>query len=116
VEADFVMQETHSCNENVMIVVSCALQQFRANDTARHCLCRPPPGKVNKMSQDHTTLLHFLADEAHQALQRAPRAGTTSAIASLAEAEELMAIRINILRRIDNEAQLELPLDLKKAA
>ncbi|MCC6915006.1 MAG: hypothetical protein IT566_15000 [Rhodospirillaceae bacterium] len=63
---------------------------------------------------DRHALLTFLADETHAALQRAHRAGTQGA--ALQEAEELMAIRLNILRRQDNEAQLELPLDIKAAA
>jgi hypothetical protein len=63
---------------------------------------------------DRHALLTFLADETHAALLRAHGAGAQ--IAALNEAEELMAIRLNILRRQDNEAQLELPLDIKAAA
>ncbi|MGE3332043.1 MAG: hypothetical protein AB7I36_00250 [Rhodospirillaceae bacterium] len=63
---------------------------------------------------DRHALLTFLADETHAALTRAHLVGTPSA--ALLEAEELMAIRLNILRRQDNEAQLELPLDIKAAA
>lgn len=63
---------------------------------------------------DRHALLTFLADETHAALLRAHRTGTAST--ALHEAEELMAIRLNILRRQDNEAQLELPLDIKAAA
>lgn len=65
--------------------------------------------------QDRHALLSFLAEETHAALVRAHRVGTPMS-ALLNEAEELMAIRLNILRRQDNEAQLELPLDLKAAA
>jgi len=63
---------------------------------------------------DRHALLTFLADETHAALLRAHRAGAQGT--ALKEAEELMAIRLNILRRQDNEAQLELPLDVKAAA
>ncbi len=63
---------------------------------------------------DRHALLTFLADETHAALLRAHRAGVQTT--ALHEAEELMAIRLNILRRQDNEAQLELPLDIKAAA
>ncbi len=63
---------------------------------------------------DRQALLTFLADETHAALLRAHRTGASSV--ALSEAEELMAIRLNILRRQDNEAQLELPLDVKAAA
>ena len=66
------------------------------------------------MSQDRHALLHFLADETHAVLVRAHGADAPAVL--LAEAEELMAIRLNILRRQDNEAQLELPLEMKAAA
>jgi hypothetical protein len=65
---------------------------------------------------DRHALLSFLADETHAALVRAHNAGAPATSMLLAEAEELMAIRLNILRRQDNEAQLELPLDIKAAA
>jgi len=67
------------------------------------------------MTERHA-LLSFLADETHAALVRAHRAGAPATSMLLNEAEELMAIRLNILRRQDKEAQLELPLDLKAAA
>lgn len=63
---------------------------------------------------DRHALLTFLADETHAALLRAQRVGVASS--ALNEAEELMAIRMNILRRQDNEAQLELQLEIKAAA
>ncbi len=63
---------------------------------------------------DRHALLTFLADETHAALTRAHLVGAPRT--ALLEAEELMAIRLNILRRQDNEAQLELPLDIKAAA
>lgn len=65
---------------------------------------------------DRHALLSFLADETHAALLRAQHAGAPPTSMLLDEAEELMAIRMNILRRQDNEAQLELPLDIKAAA
>ena len=65
---------------------------------------------------DRHALLSFLADETHAALLRAQRAGAPAIAILIDEAEELMAIRLNILRRQDNEAQLELPLDIKAAA
>lgn len=68
------------------------------------------------MFDDRHALLSFLADETHIALLRAHRAGTSSTAMLLNEAEELMAIRLHILRRQDNEAQLELPLEIKAAA
>lgn len=68
------------------------------------------------MFDDRHALLSFLADETHAALLRAHRAGAARTAVLLNEAEELMAIRLHILRRQDNEAQLELPLDLKAAA
>lgn len=68
------------------------------------------------MFEDRHALLSFLADETHSALVRAHRAGTSSTAMLLNEAEELMAIRLHILRRQDNEAQLELPLEIKAAA
>ncbi len=68
------------------------------------------------MFEDRHALLSFLADETHNALVRAHRAGTSSTAMLLNEAEELMAIRLHILRRQDNEAQLELPLEIKAAA
>lgn len=68
------------------------------------------------MSHDRHALLTFLADETHATLLRAQRAETPAMTTLLNEAEELMAIRLNILRRQDNEAQLELPLDIKAAA
>jgi len=68
------------------------------------------------MPQDRIALLNFLADETHAALIRAQNAGTPAMSTLLNEAEELMAIRLNILRRQDNEAQLELPLEIKAAA
>lgn len=67
------------------------------------------------MTERHA-LLSFLADETHAALVRAHGSGASATPMLLNEAEELMAIRLNILRRQDNEAQLELPLDLKAAA
>jgi hypothetical protein len=68
------------------------------------------------MPQDRISLLNFLADETHAALVRAQNMGTPAMSTLLNEAEELMAIRLNILRRQDNEAQLELPLEIKAAA
>ena len=68
------------------------------------------------MPQDRNALLNFLADETHAALSRAQNVGTPAMATLLNEAEELMAIRLNILRRQDNEAQFELPLNLKAAA
>jgi len=43
-------------------------------------------------------------------------ASPAAMIALKEEAEERTAIRMNILRRPDNEAQLELQLDIKAAA
>lgn len=71
-------------------------------------------GKEEPEMTDRHALLTFLADETHAALLRAHRLGAPRT--ALNEAEELMAIRLNILRRQDNEAQLELPLDIKAAA
>lgn len=68
------------------------------------------------MIQDRHALLSFLADETHAILVRAHTGGAPATATLLNEAEELMAIRLNILRRQDNEAQLELPLDIKAAA
>lgn len=68
------------------------------------------------MSQDHHALLHFLAEETHHTLLRAHHIGGVGTAALLNEAEELMAIRLNILRRVEDAAQLELPLEIKKAA
>ena len=68
------------------------------------------------MFDDRHALLSYLAEETHTALLSAHRSGAPRTAVLLNEAEELMAIRLNILRRQDNEAQLELPLDIKAAA
>ena len=73
-------------------------------------------GNDKKMTDRHA-LLSFLVEEALGALLRAQHADTSAATIALnEEAEELTAIRLNILRRQDNEAQLELQLEIKAAA
>jgi hypothetical protein len=66
------------------------------------------------MTEDRLALLSFLAEESHAALLRAQHAENPALLFD--EAQELTAIRLNILRRQDNDAQLELPLDFKAAA
>lgn len=68
------------------------------------------------MTEERNALLHFLADETHNALARAQNAEAPASVVLLNEAEELMAIRLRILRRHEDTAQLELPLDMKVAA
>ena len=66
---------------------------------------------------DRHALLSFLVEEALDTLMRAQHAATPEGMIALSEeAEELTAIRLNILRRQDNEAQLELQLEIKAAA
>ncbi len=65
---------------------------------------------------DRHALLTFLVEEAHAALVRAQSEEMLDMANLLDEANELMAIRTNILRRQDNQAQLELPLEIKAAA
>ena len=68
------------------------------------------------MPQDRNALLNFLAEETHAAISRAQNVGTLAMTKQLNEAEELIAIRHNIQRPHDNEAQLELTLHIKDAA
>ena len=65
---------------------------------------------------DRQALLSFLAEDSLAALSRSIGADASIAEMLMEEAEELMAIRLNILRRQDPEAQLELPLEVKAAA
>lgn len=115
------MRETQGCNENVTIAVLVAVQQFPARedrDARRRLATDPRSEQAHKrtiMIHDHHGLLAFLADEAQAALLRVQRLSGI-AKAPLQEAEELTAIRLNIIRRKEEEAQLELPLDLKAAA
>lgn len=65
---------------------------------------------------DRHSLLTFLVEEAHAGLARAQSQEMLGMANLLDEANERMAIRSNILRRQDNHAQLELPLEIKAAA
>lgn len=65
---------------------------------------------------DRENLLSYLAEEILAVQSRALLARASDSYALITEADELMAIRLNILRRQDNEAQLELPLNIKAAA
>ena len=58
-------------------------------------------------------LLAYLADAAHELATAARTTTGNHSAALMAEAEELMAIRSNIIHR---GAQLELPLEVRKAA
>ena len=58
-------------------------------------------------------LLTYLAEAAHELATAARTTTGAHAVDLMAEAEELMTIRSNIIQR---GAQLELPLEVRKAA
>jgi len=66
-----------------------------------------------------TDLVKFLADTAHELSAQARHASSDTASLLKAEAEELMAIRANLLDRHwshEQASQMTLPLDVKAAA
>lgn len=69
-------------------------------------------------SQNQKELIAFLAESALDAATRAQKTSGRSLRALLDEAEELMTIRTRLMNRTlsANTNQLELPLQLKKAA
>lgn len=71
------------------------------------------------LSQDQRGLLDYLAEAVHE-LSIAASAGTgTRAEALMREAEELTALRAALVARAhtaENAAQLQLPLDVRRAA
>lgn len=71
------------------------------------------------LSQDQRGLLEYLADKVHELTITASTAAGASADDLMLEAEELAAIRKAIIARAqvaEEAAQLQLPLDMKKAA
>ena len=71
------------------------------------------------LSQDQSGLLEYLAEKVHELTITARAAAGTRADDLMLEAEELTAIRKAIIARAqvaEEAAQLQLPLDLKKAA
>jgi hypothetical protein len=67
---------------------------------------------MNMLTAQQNELLKFLTDSAQDAARRARDVRGTAAQALIAEAEELMALRAKLARRLwqDDGAQLELPL------
>src|SRR5262245_27519265 len=70
-------------------------------------------GRRTTMGNNNTGLLDYLAERAHELAEAARDLTGLQARGLLAEAEELMAIRSSIINR---GAQLQLPLEVKKAA
>ncbi len=71
------------------------------------------------LSQNQAGLLEYLAEKVHELTVTANSIGGARANVLMSEAQELTAIRKSIITRAEaaeEAAQLQLPLDIKKAA
>ncbi len=74
---------------------------------------------MTNLNDDQRGLVEYLADRVRELVATARDAGVTQIPVLIAEAEELTAIRTSILARhhgLDAITQLQLPLEIKKAA